>query len=151
MSRFWVVSRKQWRLGTIVLVAIMVAAAFWRYESLQAEQRAAQAVPQTTRVIHMVTGEFKTKTDSGQELEVYRFDPGTVYANEGERVELRILGVNGHKHEFEIEGLNVRGTIEKNKETVVTFRAEEGIYRIICLNHADARHGGPMIGYIVID
>lgn len=150
MSRFWVVSRKQWRLGAIAVVAVMVAAAFWRYETLRTE-RETQAAVQAVRVIHMVTGEFKTKLENGQEMEVYRFDPGTVFANDGERVELRIRGVNGNQHDFVIEGLNLRGKVEKNKETVVSFTAKEGIYRIVCLTHSDASHAGPMIGYIVVD
>lgn len=150
MANFWVITPKQWRIGLLAIAAIMVGAAFWRYESIRMEQ-AAQAAPQETRILHMVTGEFKSTLEDGTEIEAYQFAPGTVNANEGERVELRIRGVNGHRHDFVIEGLGISGTIEKNKETIIRFTAKEGIYRIVCTTHADAASNGPMIGYIVVD
>lgn len=150
MTRFWIVSRKQLRIGAIVFSAILVAAAFWRYETVRSE-RAVEAAPQSTRILHMVTGEVKSKLDNGKEIEVYQFIPGIVHAKAGERVELRIRGINGKKHDFEIESMNVKGSIEKDKETVITFTAKEGIHRIVCLTHPDMQHEGPMVGYIVID
>jgi len=150
LTRFWIVSRKQLRIGAIVFSAILVAAAFWRYETVRSE-RAVEAAPQSTRILHMVTGEVKSKLDNGKEIEVYQFIPGTVHAKAGERVELRIRGINGKKHDFEIESMNVKGSIEKDKETVITFTAKEGIHRIVCLTHPDMQHEGPMVGYIVID
>ncbi|MCG7409757.1 cupredoxin domain-containing protein [Paenibacillus sp. ACRRX] len=153
MTKLWVVSKKQWRIGLIALAAIMVAAAYWRYESLQVkpEPVAAQPAVTQTRVLHMVTGEFKSVLENGKESEVYVFSPGTVFANEGEKVELRIRGVSGKQHDFTIEGLDLHGSIYKNKETVVTFQAKEGIYRILCHSHGEASNEGPMIGYIVVD
>lgn len=151
MSRFWVVSRKQWHIGLAVLAFIMVSIAFIKYSQLQMSEHAASTTASETRVLHMITGEFKTTLDNGKELETYLFHPGTVYAHDGEKVELRIKGVNGKQHDFVIEGLDIRGTIKKNEETVVNFQAKEGIYRIVCLTHADAAHEGPMVGYIVVD
>nr|WP_233531483.1 cupredoxin domain-containing protein [Paenibacillus alkalitolerans] len=112
----------------------------------------ADAMPVSERVIHMVTGEFKTITKDGEELEAYRWDPGTVFVNKGENVKLVLLGVNGENHPFVIEGLNIQGSVTKGKETIVNFHAsKEGIFRIICLAHPDASNNGPMIGYIVVD
>ncbi|MCY9578921.1 cupredoxin domain-containing protein [Paenibacillus alvei] len=150
MTRFWIVSRKQLRIGAIVFSAILVAAAFWRYESVRSEQ-AVEAGPQSTRIVHMVTGEVKSKLENGSEIEMYQFIPGTVHAKVGERVELRIRGGNGIKHDFEIESMNLKGSIEKDKETVITFTAKEGVHRIVCLTHPDMKHEGPMVGYIVVD
>lgn len=150
MARFWIVSRKQLRIGALAFSAILVAAAFWRYETVRSEQ-AVEAAPQSTRILHMVTGEFKSKLDNGKEIEVYQFIPGTVHAKAGENVELRIRGINGKKHDFVIEGTNLKGTIEKDKETVITFTPKEGIHRIVCLTHPDMKHEGPMVGFIVVN
>lgn len=153
MSTFWVVSRKHWQIGLAVLSFCMVTIAFVKYGTLHwAEREASSATaPAEKRVIHMITGEFNTVLDNGKSLETYVFHPGTVPANDGETVELRIKGVNGKQHDFVIEGLDVSGTIKKNEETIITFQAKEGIYRIVCLNHSDASHEGPMVGYIVVD
>lgn len=153
MARFWVVSRKQWRLGLVVLITILVVAVFWRVETMkldeeQEEVLAEQKVPQ---VHYMVTGEFKSTLDNGEEAEVYVFYPSTIHAEDGDLVELHIRGLNGKQHDFEIEGLNIKGSVLKNKETIVTFKAKEGTYRIVCYTHADAAHAGPMVGYIVVD
>lgn len=100
----------------------------------------------------MVTGEFKSKTVDGKEIEAYRWDPGTIFIKEGENVLLKVYGVNGREHPFMIEGTNIKGTIKQNKETVVPLQfSDEGIYRMICLTHPDKDHNGPMIAYIVVD
>ncbi|MFD0698217.1 cupredoxin domain-containing protein [Paenibacillus sp. GCM10027628] len=110
------------------------------------------AEPIVERTIHMVTGEFKSTTSDGKTIEAYRWDPGTIVVHKGEKVKLSIYGVNGESHPFLIEGLNISGEVKKGKETVVTFTPQqEGIFRLICMTHADIAHGGPMIGYIVVD
>jgi heme/copper-type cytochrome/quinol oxidase subunit 2 len=103
-------------------------------------------------VINMVTGEFKSKTEDGKEIEAYRWDPGTIYIPKGQNVKLSIYGVNGKEHPFMIEGTDIKGTVTKGKETIVNLNfSEEGIYRLICLTHPDIAHNGPMIAYIVVD
>lgn len=149
MTQFWVVSRKQVRLGAVAFTAMLVAAAFWRYETVRSE-RAVGAVPQSNRILHMVVGELKTKLDNGKETGMYPFIPKTVRAKAGERVELRIRGINSKRHDFIIEGTDLKGSIEKDKETVITFTAKEGVHRIVCLTHHDMQHEGPMVGYIVV-
>ncbi|CAM4005490.1 cupredoxin domain-containing protein [Mesobacillus thioparans] len=104
------------------------------------------------REIHLVTGEFKSKTDDGKEIEAYRWDPGTIFVEKGEKVSLKILGVNGKEHPFIIEGTEIKGVVKKGEETVVPLQFDkEGTYRMICLTHPSAEHNGPMIAYIVVD
>ncbi|HEY8341794.1 MAG TPA: cupredoxin domain-containing protein [Calditerricola sp.] len=98
---------------------------------------------------HIVTGEFKTRLPDGKEIEAYRWDPGTVVVRKGDRVTLHFHGVNGAKHPFEIRGYNVRGTVEKGKQTTVQFVADRaGTFEIVCLTHPDRAHHGPMVGYL---
>lgn len=100
----------------------------------------------------MVTGEFKSTTEDGQEIEAYRWDPGTIYVPKDESVTLSIWGVNGKEHPFYIEGTNIKGIVKKGKETVLDLRFnKEGVYRLICTAHSDVHHNGPMIAYIVVD
>jgi heme/copper-type cytochrome/quinol oxidase subunit 2 len=132
------------------LLFVIVAYSFWMWS--KTETAASSSEQDQPRVIHMVIGEFSGTTNKGKEIEVYRWDPGTIAAKEGESIELRILGVNGDHHSFVIEGLDVKGEVHKGKETTVRFLAEkEGIYRMICINHSDYAHQGPMIGYLVVD
>jgi len=147
-AKVFVVDRRKLRLaGLMILLAVLAwSARMWT----QAEP--AMGTPDNPRVIHMVTVEHKARLPDGRVIEVYRWDPGTIFVREGETVELRILGLNGDRHPFRIEGLDVRGEVVKGRETVVTFKADkEGIYRIICPTHSDPAHGGPMIGYLVVD
>jgi plastocyanin len=104
------------------------------------------------REIHLVTGEFKSTMEDGKEIEAYRWDPGTIFLEKGEKVSLKILGVNGKEHPFIIEGTDIKGVVKKGKETVVPLQFDkEGTYRLICLTHPTAEHNGPMIAYIVVD
>lgn len=104
------------------------------------------------REIHLVTGEFKSNTDDGKEIEAYRWDPGTIFLEKGEKVSLKILGVNGKEHPFIIEGTEIKGVVKKGEETLVPLQFDkEGTYRLICLTHPSAEHNGPMIAYIVVD
>ena len=104
------------------------------------------------REIHMVTGEFKAKMKNGKELEAYRWDPGTIILEKGEKVKLYINGINGEEHPFYIEGTKITGKVQKGEETIVPLQFEkEGTYRLICKVHSDRAHNGPMIAYIVVD
>jgi heme/copper-type cytochrome/quinol oxidase subunit 2 len=147
MSNMFVITKKQLRMVGFGLILIVLVYTFWMWN--QSDTVASSA--EEPRLIHMVIGEFSSTTKKGKEIEVYRWDPGTIAVKKGESIELRILGVNGDHHSFVIEGMNVKGDVLKGKETVVHFAAEkEGTYRIICINHSDMAHQGPMIGYIVV-
>lgn len=111
-----------------------------------------QQSDENIREIHMVTAEFKTTMKNGKQLEAYRWDPGTISLDKGERVHLFISGINGEQHPFYIEGTNIKGTVKKGEETIVTLQfKEEGTYRLICEAHSSRDHNGPMIAYIVVD
>nr|WP_260471989.1 cupredoxin domain-containing protein [Bacillus sp. HMF5848] len=114
--------------------------------------QAAATEDKQPRVINLVTGEFKSKTSDGKEIEAYRWDPGTIFVGEGEPVQISIFGVNGDQHPFYIEGTDIEGVVKKGQETIidVTFD-KEGIYRLICKTHPDINSNGPMIAYIVVD
>lgn len=148
MTKIFVFHRKHLLL---LLGIILLAVAAWLY--FEREQIRSVTSPVTTeRTIHLVTGEFEAKMADGKEIEAYRWDPGTIVVNKGEKIKLIIRGVSGASHPFIIEGLNIKGEVKQGRETTVTFRADkEGTYRIICLTHPDAEHNGPMIGYIVVD
>jgi heme/copper-type cytochrome/quinol oxidase subunit 2 len=148
MSKMYVITRNQLRMIAFGLILIVLVYSFWMWK--QADMAASSS--DEPRIIHMVIGEFSSITKKGKEIEVYRWDPGTIAVKKGESIELRILGVNGDHHSFVLEGLNVKGEVLKGKETIVRFIAEEeGTYRMICINHSDMAHQGPMIGYIVVN
>lgn len=150
--RFLVLKRSS--LVFVFLIFLTAATAtLWFYlnsDSVTAFNQ--EAKESKVREIHMVTGEFKSKTDDGKEIEAYRWDPGTIFVEKGEKVKLKIWGVNGAEHPFMIEGTDIKGTVKKGQETVVDLQLkEEGVYRLICLTHPDKESNGPMIAYIVVD
>ncbi|MDP4103850.1 MAG: cupredoxin domain-containing protein [Bacillota bacterium] len=105
---------------------------------------------QNVREIHMVTGEFKTTMKDGTQIESYRWDPGTIFLEKGEKVNLYISGINGEEHPFYIEGTNLKGNVKKGEEVVVPLHFNQsGTYRLICKTHNDKSHS-PMIAYIVV-
>jgi plastocyanin len=138
-SKMFILSRaKSWSI-IFLLCALVGAAGYWLGDDLSSTFTMATD-SEKMREVRMVTGEFK----SG-ELEVYRWDPGTVVVHKGEMVALKIYGVNGKSHPFEIRGMGIKGEVVKGKETVVHFPATSpGIYEIVCSTHPE------MIGYIVV-
>lgn len=149
MSRVIIFRRRHlWIIGFILLLA-GGASFYWMKNS---EARPAGGQPDGLRIIHMVTGEFKSTAEDGSVIEAYRWDPGTIFVEKDERVNLILYGVSGESHPFYIEGTTIKGEVRKGKETSVIFQAaKEGVYRLICLTHPDKSHHGPMIGYIVVD
>jgi plastocyanin len=109
------------------------------------------------REINIVTVEFDTTTEAGKEMELYRWDPGTIFVKQGEQVRLKLYGFNGKEHPFFIEGTDIKGTVKKGQETIVDVNFnKKGVYRLICMSHSQSAHsdkehmGPPMIGYIVV-
>lgn len=147
MNKVMFIRKGQIVLGGFLLVAIACTGLYLKHT----ESKAATAAMGSERTYHMVTGEFKSTTPDGKEIEAYRWSPDTIVVRKGEKVTLSIYGVNGASHSFFIEGMNVKGEVKKGKETTVSFSAQkEGTYRIICTDHPDYAHHGPMIGYIVV-
>ena len=147
---FFVVKKSAlYLVGVLALLAII--GSFWMNFKSDATPAISQQ-KETVREIHLVTGEFKSSTEDGKEIEAYRWDPGTIFLEKGEKVRLKILGVNGKEHPFIIEGTDIKGIVKKGEETVVPLQFDkEGTYRLICMIHTKAENSGPMIAYIVVD
>lgn len=151
MSVKFVVLRKK-TVMTVLIVCLAAMSAWLLYSTNQRVVPTGEVSKENERVIHMVTGEFEAKTADGKEIEAYRWDPGTIVVEKGEKVKLSIYGVNGKEHPFYIEGTDIKGTVKQGKETIVPLQFDkEGTYRLICLTHPDIQHNGPMIAYIVVD
>jgi plastocyanin len=142
-----VISKRQIRLFIFAVFALLLTVVYLRWD----HSEAASVQPGSERIIQLVTGEFKSQTADGKEIEAYRWDPGTVIVHKGETVQLHITGINGTSHPFVIEGMPIKGEVKKGETTVVRFKADQsGTYPILCLTHLDKSQGGPMVGYIVV-
>lgn len=150
MSRIIVLQRRHLWLAGLALVALAGGLLLYWVKGSNGYPVGGQ--PEGPRSIHLITTEAKSVLADGTVLEAYRWDPGTVFVEKGETVNLVLYGINGESHPFYIEGTGIKGEVRRGKETTVTFQASrEGVYRLICLTHPDKNHGGPMIGYIVVD
>lgn len=147
MSKVFIVRKKQIQLLIAFAALVVVVIVFLNWNG----SRPVSGQQAPARVFQLVTTEIKSTTEDGKEIEIYRWDPGSITVNRGELTELHITGVSGSSHPFVIEGLGVRGTVTKGKTTVVSFTADKpGTYPIVCLTHKDMRHDGPMVGYITV-
>ncbi len=149
MPKVWIIHRRGLMFG---LAVVLILTAVVLLSNRHGERVIpADAAPEQTRVIHMVTGEFDAEVADDKELEAYRWDPGTIIVNRGEHVKLSILGINGKSHPFYIEGTDIKGEVKQGQETIIDLQFDTtGTYRLICLAHPDAKHNGPMIAYIVV-
>ncbi|MHC0035639.1 cupredoxin domain-containing protein [Pseudoneobacillus sp. C159] len=148
----FIVLKKRTLLMFFVCILSALAASVWFIIKSPEVPAMNAKVDVKIREIHLVTGEFKTKTASGKEIESYRWDPGTIMMEKGEKVNLTIYGVNGAEHPFYIEGTNIKGTVKKGEQTVVPLQFnKEGTYRLICEIHSTKDQSGPMIAYINVD
>ena len=147
----WVIQGRKLLQG-LVLAAVIVAGGYWIW-SLQEAAAVPAAVSETkVKTFDVVAVEFDGEDpNTGQEREVYRWDPGTIVVRQGDRVRLNIHGLNGDKHPFLIEGLDIQGEVVQGEVQTVEFVAKEkGVHKLVCLVHTDAKNEGPMIGYIVV-
>jgi len=80
---------------------------------------------------------LKEPDDSGKwEVETYAWNPKQIIVNEGDTVQLEILGVNGAKHEGSIEGYVSSFVVERGKITSLSFVADTaGVFKIGCSTH----------------
>lgn len=135
-------------LFIIIVVAIVLYLAWSYFTADQPTLGSAEEV----KSFDMMVVEYEGKhPETGEEIEVYRFHPGFLVVNQGDRVRLNITGLHGDQHPFMIEGLSVRGEVVKGKVSTVEFEAtKKGTYRIVCLTHADHHSGGPMVAYLMV-
>ncbi|CAM3737067.1 hypothetical protein [Mesobacillus zeae] len=147
---FLVIKKKL--LAVVAVLVLLLSAITWLLSTPDSSPATTQDKGKNIRDIHMVTGEFKSKTADGKEIEAYRWDPGIIFLDKEEMVRLKVYGVNGEEHPFTIEGTSIKGMVKKGQETVVPLQFEkEGVYRLICLTHPSKENSGPMIAYIVVD
>ncbi|MCH1626320.1 cupredoxin domain-containing protein [Ferdinandcohnia quinoae] len=146
----FILIKKKWVLFIIVSCTVLLCG--WLLLQPQIIPTITTTAAEEEVVYHVTTGELKTTTDDGKEIEAYFWNPGTIVVPQGKNVTFNIYGVNGKEHSFYIEGTDIKGTVKKGEEIKIETRFnKEGTYRIICLNHADIASNGPMIGYIVVD
>ncbi|MCQ6276177.1 cupredoxin domain-containing protein [Bacillus sp. V3B] len=145
--------KKRFVLFSFILIILLASAGGWFLINQESEVVFGQIDnDKKAREIHLVTGEFSSRLPDGTKIEGYRWDPGTIFVQAGEKINLNILGINGKEHPFVIENTNIKGIVNKGKETVIPLQFnKEGVYRLICLTHADKESEGPMIAYIVVD
>jgi plastocyanin len=80
------------------------------------------------------------------EVSAYAWSPSVVVVQQGDRVTLKIFGVNGDTHPSMIEGYNIAFTVTRGRLTEVSFVADKaGVFRIICTTHLPH-----MVGYLIV-
>jgi hypothetical protein len=154
--------RKLFMLGAFSLVVAVVGAAL----GVVAGSEARTSISPPKRTIHLSAVEWKGTTNVSKEpcpttalptgqpgekngyervvpdasgnwiAQTYRFDSEFVAAYEGERVILKIFGVNGAEHKIKTEGLHPDFFVRRGRLTTISFIAPEpGIYEIHCHTH----------------
>lgn len=80
---------------------------------------------------------LKPPDDTGRwEVETYRWAPGTIVVNQGDKVTLEIIGINGTEHPSTIEGYDLSFVVKRGEITRVSFTADKpGIFTILCSIH----------------
>lgn len=80
------------------------------------------------------------------EVSAYQWQPGFIVVNQGERVTLEIIGINGAEHPSTLPPYVSRFTVKRGQVTRVSFTADRaGIFPIMCLSHQPS-----MTGYLVV-
>ena len=83
---------------------------------------------------------IKPPNDEGRwEVENYTWLPGQITVNQGDAVTLEVFGVNGARHDSEIEGYVDGFVVERGKLTTVKFTANKaGVFKLICNTHPES-------------
>ncbi|MFC4077838.1 cupredoxin domain-containing protein [Salinithrix halophila] len=102
------------------------------------------------KTFHLITTEYKSE-DKGKGIEIYRWDPGTIVVNRGDRVKLVMHGVHGREHHYSLTEFGVSGTVRKGQVSTATFTADKaGTFELVCHNHHGSEKNGPMVAYITV-
>jgi len=79
------------------------------------------------------------------EVESYRWEPGLIVADEGERLALEIVGINGARHDSMVvspTGRQIPFVVTRGRLTIVRFQVDEpGIWRFVCSTHPPGMTG----------
>ncbi len=75
-------------------------------------------------------------------VETYTWAPDQIVVNEGDTVNLEIIGINGARHESFIEEYVDEFVVERGKLTSLSFVADKaGVFKIVCTTHPPAMTG----------
>ncbi|MCS4538272.1 MAG: cupredoxin domain-containing protein [Thaumarchaeota archaeon] len=84
--------------------------------------------------------------DGNWVVETYVWQPAYLVAQQGDRVTLNILGVNGATHTTEIEGYDKQFVVKRGELTTVSFIADKaGTFRITCKTHSPSMEGALLV------
>jgi len=87
-------------------------------------------------------GEFDSDNPNKWQVATYMYSPGAMSVVQGDRVTLRIFGVNGDEHTMLVQAPDGSTTVEsfivnRGREVTVSFTADQGgHYKLLCANHA---------------
>ena len=87
---------------------------------------------------------LKSPDPSGRwEVSAYQWSPATIVVQQGDRVTLEIVGINGDKHTGTIERYATTPfTVKRGQLTRVSFTADApGVFRIHCDEHKPTMEG----------
>ncbi|MBI4415990.1 MAG: cupredoxin domain-containing protein [Euryarchaeota archaeon] len=130
--------------GAVAVVALLVGA----FAFTTALGRTPAAAP-TDRTIVMTAVEYKGTFGEGESqpagtvVKAYRWDPSYIVVNKGDRVTLKVFGVNGDQHPSTIDGYDITFTVKRGEWTTVTFTASKaGTFEIVCHvpEHTETMH-----------
>lgn len=80
------------------------------------------------------------------EVETYIWEPSLIVVYQGDKVTLKILGVNGKEHTSSIAGYVDNFTVKRGQLTTLTFTADKvGTFSITCTTHQPS-----MTAYLVV-
>ncbi len=81
------------------------------------------------------------------QVSAYAFSPSTIIVNQGDKVTLRIFGVNGNQHTISIQGYQENPvTLQRGRLIDIQFTADKpGMFRIVCHNHEPG-----MTGWLIV-
>ncbi|EGK13588.1 cupredoxin domain-containing protein [Kroppenstedtia eburnea] len=149
-SRQWLYLSIAFALVLIAILALLPMPWFDGKTTLQEVEEVSSTSTPEERTFHLVTTEYKAQLD-GKEIEVYRWNPGSLVVREGDRVHLVLHGIHGKSHRFSLKEFGIEGTVNKGKQTKVSFTADRpGTYELICHDHLTPQSHGPMVAYITV-
>jgi len=117
-------TERQWLTLAIAFSVVLIAATLllipWYGDRPVIRELA--GTPEKT--FHLVTVEYKSMVN-GREIEAYRWDPGFIAVNKGDKVHLILHGINGKEHNFSLKEFGISGVIRKGEKTRVSFVADK--------------------------
>lgn len=147
---------KQWLYLSLAFVLVLIGTLallpvpWFGGKAVQEVEEVSSTPAPTEQTFHLVTTEYKTKLN-GEEIEVYRWDPGTLVVQEGDRVNLVLHGIQGKSHRFSLKEFGIEGMVKKGEQTRVRFTADRpGTYELICHDHPSSESHGPMVAYLTV-